>query len=85
MRAFKSIFNIYSSVNSPGYRTYMSKRVRENLCLWCAKPKRTENLLYVKHTNVDKVTLVGVVERRSFDDNGVGGKVDTPCERCRAA
>mmetsp|Transcript_91188 Transcript_91188/g.158073 ORF Transcript_91188/g.158073 Transcript_91188/m.158073 type:complete len:463 (+) Transcript_91188:2767-4155(+) len=45
-------------------------------------PCTPKYLLHVQDPQVHEASLVGVVHVCSFDDNGVGGKVDAPCE-CR--
>lgn len=44
-----------------------------------------EDLLDVEHAEVDKVTLVGVVELCALDDDGMGWEVDAPRQRRRTA
>mmetsp|Transcript_40674 Transcript_40674/g.73349 ORF Transcript_40674/g.73349 Transcript_40674/m.73349 type:complete len:211 (-) Transcript_40674:202-834(-) len=44
-----------------------------------------EDLLYVEDAQVDGGALFGHVDVGSFDDDGVCGEVDAPCECCRAA
>lgn len=59
--------------------------VADTLVLVLRATGATEDLEDVEDAQVDEGTLARVVDLRALDDDGIGGQVDTPCERCGTA